>query len=212
MFRESFEIFDLFSSEFEDRKQEIEKGDFKMKTFNEATFLRNRPEWEKELFREISHFLLYEIQKGVEVHFLETYTRYSHNNLMFCRMITTLEALKIFLKLKYEEIENPQKWVRDYAKISRQTWVEITIREGDLIEKTILLDNVFDLLKQAFNRVVKFPRLSKVSVGKPKKKLPGFVTPAKMKLDIEISTDGFCQVGIRIYKSQLGELLQKLIE
>jgi len=213
MAKKSFEFFNLFSEigkSIEDRKQRIEKGDFKM-LFNEDTFLKNRPDWEKKLFREINHFLLYEIQKGVEVHYLETYTRYSHNNLMFCKMKTTLEALKIYLKLRYQEIENPQKWLRDYAKISRQIWVEINIRQDDLVSETILLDDVFDLIKKSFDRVIRHPKLSKVSV-EPVKKLPGFVTPTKVKFDIEIGTDGFCQLGIRIHKSQLATMIQKLLE
>ncbi|MBA7557243.1 hypothetical protein ES705_49988 [subsurface metagenome] len=204
--------FDRFGTLLGERKEKIEGG-FKMKTFNEDTFLKNKPEWEKDLFRKINNFLLNEIKKGVVVNYLETYTRYSYNNLMFVRVISTLVALKIYLKLRFSEVENPQKWVRDYAKISRQTWVEITIREADLItEETIILDNIFDLVKQAFNWAIKYPKLSKVSVGKPEKILPEFVTPTKMKIGIEISTDGFCQLGIRVHKSRLTKILEKLIE
>ncbi len=203
--------YDFKSQLLEDRKEKIERG-FKMKTFNEETFLKKKPGWEKDLFREISHFLLTDLQKGVQVHYLETYTRYSYNNLMFCKMKATSEALKIYLKLRYSEIENPQRWVRDYEPISRQMWVEITIREEDLIDQTILLDNVFDLIKKAFNRRTKYPKLSKVSIKKTEKILPEFIVPTKTKIDIEISTDGFCQVGLRVHKSQLQKILGKLIE
>ena len=202
-----------FKSQFlEERKEKIERGFNIMKTFNEETFLRNKPEWEKDLFLEINNFLLTGIKPGVKVNYLETYVRYSFNNLMFCKMKSTSEALKIYLKLRYQEIENPASWVRDYEPVSRQVWVEITIREQDLIKKAILLDNVFELTKKAFNQVMKQPGLSKVSVGKPEKILPGFVIPTKTKIDLEISTDGFCQLGIRVHKSQLTKILGKLIE
>ncbi|MBA7562617.1 hypothetical protein ES695_02820 [Candidatus Atribacteria bacterium 1244-E10-H5-B2] len=202
-----------FKSQFlEERKEKIERGFNIMKTFNEETFLRNRPEWEKDLFKEINNFLLTEIKQGVKVNYLETYTRYSYSNLMFCKMKSTSEALKIYLKLRYSELVEPASWVRDYEPISRQTWIEVTIREQDLIKKAILLDNVFELIKKAFNRVLKQPGLSKVSVGKPEKILPGFVIPTKTKIDLEISTDGFCQLGIRVHKSQLQKILGKLIE
>jgi len=203
--------YDRFGTLLGERKEKIEGG-FKMKTFNEESFLKNRPDWEKDLFREINNFLLNEIKKGVVVNYLETYTRYSYNNLMFVKIKATSEALKIYLKLRYQEIENPQKWVRDYAKISRQTWVEITIRETDILkEGAILIDNFYDLAKQAFNQLTKYPRLSKVSIKKPEI-LPEFVTPTLTKIGIEISTDGFCQLGIRIHKSQLTKILDKLIE
>jgi len=194
---------------YEDRKEKIEKGGL-LKMFDEASFLKNKPVWLKDLFKKINSFCLDEIKEGVIVTHLETYTRYSYNNLMFCKMKGKLECLKIYLKLRYSELEDPPKWVRDYSKVSRQTWVEITIRQEDLINETILLDSVFDLTKKSFNRVVRHPRLSKVSV-EPVKTLPGFVTPTTTKFDIEIGTDGFCQLGIRVHKSQLIEVLEKLL-
>jgi len=203
--------YDRFGTLLGERKEKIEGG-LIMKTFNEESFLRNRPEWEKDLFREIDHFLLTGIKPGVVVNYLETYVRYSYSNLMFCKMKSTMFNLRIYLKLRYSEIVEPGKWVRDYEPVSRQVWIEILIREQDLIKKAILLDNVFELTKKAFNRVVKQPGLSKVSVGKPEKILPEFVTPTKMKIGIEISTDGFCQVGLRVHKSKLSQILEKLIE
>ena len=196
---------------YEDRKEEIEKGGL-LKMFDEASFIKNRPVWEKDLFRKINNFLLNEIRKGVVVNFLLTYTRYSFNNLMFCKMKSTSEALKIYLKLHYSEVKDPQRWVRDYEKVSRQVWMEITIREKDLVEETILLDNVFDLMKQAFNQVIRHPKLSKIPVEKPVKTLPNFVTTTKFKLDLEIGTNGFVMLGLRVHKSQLPRLLEKLIE
>ncbi|MBA7516028.1 hypothetical protein ES705_08073 [subsurface metagenome] len=197
---------------YEDRKEKIEKGGLSMEIFNENTFLKNKPLWLKDLFKKINSFCLDELQKGVVVTHLETYSRFSYNNLMFCKMKSTTETLKVYLKLRYSEIEDPQKWVRDYEKVSRQLWIEITIREEDLLEETILLDNLFDLTKKSFNRVTRHPRLSKIPVVKPVKTLPDFVHPTKMKFDIEIGTNGFCNLGVRVHRSQLTKVLEKLLE
>ena len=197
---------------YEDRKEKIEEGGLSMKVFDEASFMKNKPIWLKDLFRKINNFCLNEIQKGVVVTYLETYTRYTFNNLMFCKMKGKLECLKIYLKLRYSELESPQKWVRDYSKVSRQTWVEIVIRQEDLVAETILLDDVFDLTKQAFNRVIRHPKLSKISVGKPVKTLPNFVTPTKFTLNLSVSTDGFVEVGLKVHKSQLPKIIEKLLE
>ena len=181
--------------------------------YDEAYFLKDKPEWLKDLFRKVDNFCITGIQTGVKRTFLNTYVRYSFNNLMFCKIKSKLECLKIYLKLRYSEIENPPKWVRDYSKVARQTWVEICIRKEDLINnETILLDVVFDLTKKAFNRVIKHPGLSKISLEKPVKILPGFVNPTRFKLDLEISTDGFVQVGLRIHKSQVPRILEKLLD
>lgn len=200
------------AQKYEERKEKIEKGGLSMEIFNETTFLKNKPIWLKGLFRKIDGFCLNEIQKGVVVTFLETYTRYSFNNLMFCKVKAKLESMKIYLKLRYSELESPPKWVRDYAPISRQTWVEAVIREEDLLSETIFFDMLFELIKKSFNRVIKHPGLSKIPIGKPVKVLPNFVTPTKLKFDIEISTDGFVQLGLRVHKSQLPKILEKLLE
>ncbi|MBA7613416.1 hypothetical protein ES703_20665 [subsurface metagenome] len=196
---------------YEDRKEKIEKGGLSMEIFNETTFLKNKPLWLKDLFKKVNNYCLDELQKGVVVTHLETYTRYSYNNLMFCKMKCKLECLKIYLKLRYSELEEPPKWVRDYALVSRQTWIEAVIREDDLLSETIFFDMLFNLIKRSFNRVIRHPKLSKVSV-EPVKTLPGFVTPTLTKVSIEIGTDGFCQMGLRVHKSQLQKILGKLIE
>jgi len=195
---------------YEDRKEKIEKGGLKMQTFTQESFLKDKPLWERDLFKKIDNFCLNEIQKGVVVTFLETYTRYSFNNLMFCKIKGKMECLKVYLKLRYSELESPPKWVRDYAKISRQTWIEAVIREEELLSETIFFDMLFNLIKKSFNRVVRHPKLSKVSV-EPVKTLPGFVNPTLTKLSIEIGTDGFCQLKVNIHKSQLSKTIEKLL-
>ncbi|GAI73313.1 unnamed protein product, partial [marine sediment metagenome] len=123
-----------------------------------------------------------------------------------------LECLKIYLKLRYSEVEDPPQWLRDYSKVSRQTWCEAVIREGDLLNETILFDTITDLIRKSFNKVIKHPKLSKASVGRPVKILPDFVTPTKMKFDIEIGTDGFCQLKVNIHRSQLPKIIEKLLD
>jgi len=206
--------YDFKSQLLEERKEKIEKGGIlKMPIYDEAYFLKDKPIWLKDLFRKVDNFCISGIQEGVTNTFLNTYVRYSFNNLMFCKVKSKLESLKIYLKLRYSELEDPPKWVRDYSKISHQTWVEIIIRKEDLISgETILFDMASDLIKKSFHRVIRHPGLSKISLGKPERTLPGFVTPTKFKLDLEISTDGFVQVGIRIHKSQVPKILEKLLE
>ena len=202
--------YDFQSVFLEERKNKIEKGGL-LKMFDESTFMENKPIWERDLFKKINIFCLNEIKAGVAVTYLSTYTRYSYRNRMFVKVKGTQEALKIYLKLHYSELESPPNWLRDYEKVSRQTWVEGTIRERDLINETILLDSIFDLIRKSFNRVIKHPKISEVLVEKPVKTLPNFVHPTKMKFSVEIGTDGFCNLGISVHKSQLIKVLEKLL-
>ena len=204
--------YDFQSQLLEERKEKISERSEKM-VFDEDYFLRDKPSWLKDLFKSIDSFCINEIKTGVKRNFLVTYVRYNYNNLMFCKMKSQLESLKVYLKLRYTEIENPQAWIRDYRKVSRQTWIEITIREEDLVRETIILDNLFDLIKQSFNRVAKSTKLSKAIVEKPAVKvLPGFLTPTKQEFKIELQTDGFCQLTVRSHKSQVMKILEKILE
>ncbi|MBA7603820.1 hypothetical protein ES703_10938 [subsurface metagenome] len=209
---EEFFVDSEIARNYEERKERIEKGGLFMKVFDQNYFLKDKPEWLKDFFKKVDNFCSTGIKEGVKVTFLETYVRYSFNNLMFCKMKSKLESLKIYLKLRYSELESPPKWVRDYAPISRQTWIEVVIRKKDLINETILFDAITDLIRKSFHRVISHPGISKAPVEKPVKTLPNFVTPTKMKFDIEIGTDGFIQLGLRVHKSQLPRILEKLIE
>jgi len=196
--------------QYEERKEKIEEGGLMMKVFDQNTFMGNRANWLKDLFEKVNNFCISE-KKGVQRTFLETYTRYTYRSKMFAKMKCTADTLKIYLKLKYSELESPPRWVRDYAPIARQMWVELNLKEEDLLDnETILLDQVHGFIGRSFNQVQKNPRLSKFpSFGK--KAVPQFVTPTKIKLNMEIGTDGYVQVGLRIHKSQLPKLLEKLI-
>jgi len=210
----NFEEF-FFDSEvaqrYEDRKEKLEGG-LTMKVFDQNTFVGDKANWLKDLFEKVNDFCISE-KKGVQRTFLETYTRYTYKSKMFAKMKCTVDTLKIYLKLKYSELESPPRWVRDYEPVARQIWVELNIKEEDLIDnETILLDQVHGFIRRSFNQVQKNPRLSKFPSFGKKAVTPEFVNSAtKLKLDIEIGTDGFCQLGIRVHKSQLTKVLEKFL-
>ena len=202
--------FDRFGTLLDERKNKIEEGILKL-IYDEDYFLKDKPLWLKDLFKKFDSFCVSGIQAGVKNTFLNTYVRYSFNNLMFCKIKSKLENIKIYLKLVYSEIKDPPKWVRDYSPVARQTWVEITIRKEDLIDETILFDMGCGLIKKSFNRVMKHPGLAKTSVGKPVKAFPSFVNPTKFKLEVNINSDGFVDLGIRVHKSQVPKIIENLL-
>lgn len=196
---------------YEERKEKIEKGGLSMKIFDENTFMGNKPDWLKGLFKKVDDFCLSE-KKGVKRTFLETYCRYTYKGKMFCKVKSTTDSLKVFLRLRFSEIENPPRQARDYEPIAHQVWTELNLIEGDLIEnETILLDQVYELIKKSFDRVLKHPKLSKFPSFGKKAVAPNFITDTKFKVDLEILTDGFCTLKIRVYKNQLTEILEKII-
>lgn len=211
-FKEFYDYSEI-AQNYEERKEKIEKGGLMMKVFDQNTFVGDKPNWLKDLFRKVDDYCTSQ-KKGVQRTFLETYTRYTYKSKMFCKMKSTMVALKIYLKLEYSELESPPRWVRDYKPVARQIWVELTLKERDLEDnQTILLDQVHGLIGRSFNQVQKNPRLSKFPAFRKKAVTPNFIDPTtKLKFSIEVGTDGFCQLGIRIHRSQLTKVLEKLLE
>lgn len=130
---------------------------------------------------------------------------------MFAKTKVKQDKLQIYLRLEYAKLEQKPEFIRDYTPVAKQTWIELTITENDLLKnETILLDVTEVLIKESFERILKNPTLSRFPTF-GKKAVPEFVSPTKFKLDMEIGTDGYVQLGIRIHKTQLPKILEKLI-
>jgi len=197
---------------YEDRKERIEKGGLIMEVFDENSFLEDKSIWLKDLFKKIDEFCL-GVQAGVKRTVLHTYIRYTHRGKMFAKIVIKQEHLKIYLRLEYEKLEQKPKFIRDYTPVAKQTWIELYITENELLKnETILLDVTCELIKQSFTRVLENPTLSRFPTFGKKAVKPEFINPTRFKLDLEVGSDGFIRVGLRIHKTQLPKLLEKLIE
>lgn len=194
---------------YEERKIKLEGGNGDM--LDEAYFLKDKPIWLVDLFKKIDGFCL-GVQAGVTRTILKTYTRYTHRSKMFAKIMVKQDKMKIYLRLEYAKLEQKPAFIRDYTPVAKQTWIELSLTESDLLKNgTILLDVTEVLIKKSFGRILKNPSLSRFPTF-GKKVVPEFVTPTKFKIYMEIGTDGFVQLGIRIHKTQLLKLLEKLIK
>lgn len=197
---------------YEERKQRIlEGGDGDMLN-EEDYFLKDKPTWLTDLFKKVDGYCL-GVQTGVKKTVLTTYIRYTHRNRMFAKIKVKRDLLRIYLRLEYSKLEQKPVFIRDYTPVAKQTWIELTVTENDLLKTgTIILDLTRELIKKSFERILKNPNLSRFPTF-GKKAVPEFVThtPTKFKMEMEIGSDGFVQVGIRVHKSQLPKLLEKLI-
>jgi len=203
--------YDRFGIELEERKNKT-KGETLKMIYDEDYFLKDKPEWLKDLFRKVDGFCI-GVQTGVKRTILTTYIRYTHRGKMFCKIKVKRDNLKIYLRLEYAKLEQKPEFIRDYTPVAKQTWIELSITENDLLKnETIISDVTRVLIKKSFERILKNPNLSRFPTFGKKAVTPNFITPTKFKLDMEISTDGFVQFGIRIHKSQAPKILEKLLE
>ena len=213
-----FFIFDKTWNDYEKRKNKIEEGGKKKKMeFNEEYHLEGRPEWIAKLFKKIDSYCLTNIKTGIKRTYLQTYIRYTRSGKMFCYVIIRKEALRIYLKLKYSELENPPAFIRDYSKIARGIWIELLFNDEEeyLQNEMAMLDVIYGLIDKSFKRITEKPKLARRIVARPKvepiTKLEPAVTIGNLKLNLTVGNDGYIEVNFKIHKSQK-RLLEKILQ
>ncbi|GAI27336.1 unnamed protein product, partial [marine sediment metagenome] len=123
---------DIFSppgKDLEERKNKISERRLEKVEFDEQYYFKNKPDWLLGLYKKIDDYCLNGIKKGVKRICLKTYIRWTYKGKMFCRIFVYRDNLKVYLRLKYAELENPPAFIRDYTDIGRVTAIEILLSE-----------------------------------------------------------------------------------
>ena len=221
MKKESFEFSNIFSpiaEDFEERKNRIgeEKGGREME-FNEEYHLKGRSEWITNLFKKIDSYCLTNIGTGIQRAYLKTYIRYTWSGKMFGYIVIREDALRIYLKLKYSELENPPVFIRDYSKIARGTWIELLFNNEEeyLQNEMAVLDVIYGLIDKSFKRITEKPKLARKIVAKPEvepiTKLEPAVAIGNLKVNLTVENNGYVTLELKIPRSQLNKTLDKIL-
>jgi len=219
--KESFEFSNIFSpiaNDFEDRKNRIgeKKGGREME-FNEEYHLKGKPEWIVSLFKKIDSYCLTNIRTGIQRTYIKTYIRYTWSKEMFGYVVIGGKALRIYLKLKYSELENPPAFIRDYSKIARGTWTELLFDDEEeyLQNEMAMLDVTYGLIDKSFKRITEKPKLTRKIVTKPKvepiAKLEPAVATKNLKVNLTVENDGYVTLELKIPRSQLNKTLDRIL-
>ena len=102
--------------------------------YGEEHHIKEKPREAIELFRTIDKFCRELDPNTVQRKYLAKYVRYMHGKAIFCCVHLQKSGLRVWLKLKYSQLENPSDYIRDVSSIGH--WgvgdVEIAI---DSLEK-----------------------------------------------------------------------------
>ncbi|GAJ15896.1 unnamed protein product, partial [marine sediment metagenome] len=217
----SFEFSNIFSpiaNDFEERKNRIgEKKRGREMEFNEEYHLKERPEWIANLFGKIDSYCLTNIRTGIQRTYLKTYIRYAWSGKMFGYIMIREEALRIYLKLKYSELENPPVFIRDYSKIARGTWTELLFNDEEeyLQNEMTILDVTYGLIDKSFKRITKKPKLAREIAENPEvepiTKLEPIVAIKNLKVNLTVENNGYVTLELKIPKSQLNKTLDRIL-
>ena len=113
-------------------KPEIETA--RGRDYGEEHHVKGKPREVIELFRTIDKYCRELDPSTVQRKYLALYVSYMHGKAIFCCVHLQQSGLRVWLKLKYSQLENPSDFIRDVSKVGH--WgvgdVEIAI---DSLEK-----------------------------------------------------------------------------
>lgn len=89
----------------------------KEKEYNENYHIVNKPQEILELYRTIDKFCKDLAPLNIQKKYLAKYINYSHDKNIFCCIHIQKSGLRIWLKLKYSNLEHPPDFVRDVSNI-----------------------------------------------------------------------------------------------
>lgn len=213
--KKELEYFNLFSpagQDLEERKNKIsERGLEKVNRFNEQYYFKDKPDWLLGLYKKIDDHCLNGIKKGVERTCLKTYIRWAYKGKMFCRIFVVQDNLKVYLKIKYAELENPPVFIRDYSeKVRGIPTIEILLSEEYLQNEEAFSAIVFPLIEKSFSGITGARRLKPVEKREVEPVKPIEISGPSF-LNLSVNDNGYININLKIKKSQK-ELLNKILQ
>ncbi|MBA7566712.1 hypothetical protein ES695_02770 [Candidatus Atribacteria bacterium 1244-E10-H5-B2] len=203
-------LFSPVGQDFQERKDKINERRLKKVEFDEQYYFKNKPDWLLDLYKKIDDYCLNGIKRGVERTCLKTYIRWTYRGTMFCRIFVFQDNLKLYLRLKYSELENLPVFIRDYSERVRGIpTIEILLGEEYLQNEEAFFLIVSSLIEKAFLEVTGAKkRLIAKRVTEPTKPLKA---SSPSSLNLSVDDNGYVSINLRIHKSQK-EILNKILQ
>lgn len=204
-------IFSPVRQDLEEKKNKINERRPEKVEFDEQYYFKNKPDWLLDLYKKIDDYCLNGIKEGVKRTCLKTYIRWAYKEKMFCRIFVFNDNLKVYLKLKYAELENPPNFIRDYSEIVRGiSTIELLLDEGFLRSEEAFFAVVFPLIEKSFLGVTGVRRIKAVKKREPEPIKP-LETSSPSSLNLSVDDSGYININLKIKKSQKG-ILERILQ
>lgn len=204
-------IFSETEQGLHERENKISERGLKKMEFDEQYYFKNRPDWLSGLYKKIDDYCLNGIKKGIKRAYLKTYIRWTYKKKMFCRIFVFKDNLKLYLKLKYAELENAPAFIRDYSdKVKGIPTIEILLDEEYLQNEEAFFTIISTLIEKAFSGVTGTRKLRPVKKRslEPLKPVEAF-EPSSLNLSVD--GNEYININLKIKKSQK-EILERILQ
>lgn len=205
------DIFSPAGQDFQEGNNKINERRLEKVEFDEQYYFKNKPDWLLGLYKKIDDYCLNGIKKGVKRTCLKTYIRWTYKGKMFCRVFVFQDNLKLYLKLKYAELENPPVFIRDYSdKVRGISTIEILLNEEYLQNEEAFFAIISSLIEKSFSGLTRVRRLEPVKKKElePIKPLEASIPSS---LNLSVDDNGYINIKLKIKKSQK-EILNRILQ
>ncbi len=204
-------IFSPVRQDLEERNNKINERRLEKVEFDEQYYFKDKPDWLLDLYKKIDDYCLNAIKKGVKRTYLKTYIRWTYKGKMFCRVFVYQDNLKLYLKLKYAELEDPPVFIRDYSeKVRGISTIEILLNEEYLQNEEIFFAIISSLIGKSFSGLTGTKRLKPIKKKElePIKPLEASIPSS---LNLSVDDNGYINIKLKIKKSQK-EILNRILQ
>ena len=125
-----------------------QKSISKSKEYGEDHHIHGKPQELVELFRTLDKFCLELAPSAVQRKFLKHYVRYSHGNKIFCCANLLKSRLRVWLKLRFPDLESPADYVRDVSNIGHWGVGDVEVS----IDSLRRFQDAKELIRESFER------------------------------------------------------------
>ena len=204
-------IFSPPGRDLDERKNKINERRLEKVEFDEQYYFKDKPDWLLDLYKKIDDYCLNGIKKGVERTCLKTYIRWTYKGIMFCRIFVFRDNLKLYLKLKYAELENPPAFIRDYSdKVRGISTIEILLNEEYLQNEEAFFAIISSLIEKSFSGMTGARRLEPVK-KKELEPIKPLEASSPSSLNLSVDDNGYININLKIKKSQK-EILNRILQ
>jgi predicted transport protein len=100
-------------------------------TYDEQYHISGKPEQIVQLFRRLEEFCINIDAENIERNYLAKYIRYDYQGHIFCCVHIDNSKIRIWLKLKYDDLNNPPSYARDVSKVGHWGTGNVEINIAD---------------------------------------------------------------------------------
>ena len=117
--------------------------------YNEAHHLTDKPQEAVSLYRVINRFCMSLADSGISRRYMAKTINYQYGKRCFCSVHVLHGGLKVWLQLKYKQVDNPPAFARDVTNIGHWGPGDMELRIANRTE----FDEAADLIRRSFESV-----------------------------------------------------------